>query len=354
MLSSLISGQSKKPTQFVSIDLGQRTTKAVQVGRKGEGFELQEYALVDAPVFERAPSAELIGDHLKTVAEAIGYKGKHAGLVIGVNEALVRHAEVPMIPVNDLRLMLKFNSKTYLQQDLPDYVFDAYILGPVENKAVDGVAKATPKARVLVGGTKKQALDHYQAAARHAGILLDQIVPCLVCPANAFEIAYPDLFAKEVVALVDIGFKSSSISILNNGELKLSRVVNIGGDRLTAGLAESMSVSYAEAEGIKIGLPEEVQMIMQTLITPLGRELRASIDFFEHQQDRPVGHVFVSGGSSRSAFLVESLQSELMVQTKAWSPISSMQVTLPPQKMGEVEQVASQLTVAIGGAIAAL
>lgn len=348
-----MNGQSRKRTQFVSIDLGQRTTKAVQIGRKGDGFELQEYALVDAPVFEKSPSAELIGDHLKTVLEALSFKGKHAGLVVGVNDALVRHAEVPMIPVQDLRLMLKFNSKSYLQQELPDHVFDAHILGPVEPKTGDNTRSA-PKARVLVGGAKRQVLEHYQQAARHAGIMVDQIVPCLVCPANAFELAHPDLFAKEVVALVDIGFKTSSISILQNGELKLSRVVMIGGDKLTAGLAESMSVSYAEAEGIKIGLPEEVQMLMQTMITPLGRELRASIDFFEHQQDRPVGHVFVSGGSARSQFIVESLQSELMVPTRAWSPISFMQMALSPQKLGEVEQVASQLTVAIGGAIAAL
>lgn len=352
MLSSLLNGQSRKRTQFVSIDLGQRTTKAVQIARKGSGLELQQYALVDAPVFEKSPSAQLIGDHLKTVLESLGYRGKHAGLVLGVNDALVRHAEVPMIPVSDLRLMLKFNSKAYLQQDLPDHVFDAHILGPVETAA--DAAKSQPKARVLVGGAKKQVLDYYQEAAKHAGIQLDQIVPCLVCPANAFELAFPDLFAKEVVALVDMGFRSSSISILLNGELKLSRVVSIGGDKLTSGLAESMSVSYAEAEGIKIGLPEEVQMIMQTLITPLGRELRASIDFFEHQQDRPVGHVFVSGGSARSHFLVESLQSELMVPTRAWSPVSFLQMGLPPQKLGEVEQVGSQLTVAVGGAIAAL
>ena len=51
----------------------------------------------------------------------------------------------------------------------------------------------------------------------------------MVCTANAFELAYPEVFTNEVVALVDIGFKSSSISILANGELSLNRVVLIGG-----------------------------------------------------------------------------------------------------------------------------
>lgn len=316
-------------------------------------MELLGYAIVDAPVFDKTPTPELIGDHLKAVVEALGYKAKHIGLIVGVNEGVVRPAEVPMIPVNDLRMMLKYNAKAYLQQDLPDHVFDAHILSAVEPKPVEGT-KPQLKARVLVGAAKRQLIEHLQTAAKYAGLIVDEITPALICLPNAFEVAFPDLFTKEVVALVDIGFKNSSISILQNGELKLNRVVTIGGDKLTAGLAESMSVSYAEAEGIKIGLPDEVQMIMQTLIMPLGRELRASLDFFEHQQDRPVGHVFVSGGSSRSQFVVDNLQSEMMVQTKTWNPVGSMQISLTPDKIGELDQVATQLNVAVGGAITAL
>ena len=306
---------------------------------------------MDAPSFDRGITPELLGEHLKSITDAIGFKQKHVGLVIGVQESLLRHAELPLVPVDDMRLMLKYNSKNYLQQDLPDYVFDCHT---VALSGGDAPQKGVQKAKVLVGGAKKQILDQLQEGAKLAGLAVDQVMPSLVCPANAFELAQPESFANETIALVDIGFKSSSISILSNGQLALSRVLSIGGDRLTSGLAEAMGVSYAEAEGIKIGLQEEVQGMMQALITPLGRELRASIDFFEHQQDKTVGQVYVSGGSARSAFIVESLQAEIMVPTKSWSPISFMNPSLPPDKLGEVEQVASQLAVAVGGAIAAL
>jgi type IV pilus assembly protein PilM len=166
--------------------------------------------------------------------------------------------------------------------------------------------------------------------------------------------AHADVFAKEVVALVDVGFRNSSICILLNGELTLSRVVGIGGDKLTAGLAEALNISYAEAEGIKIGMPDQVQSTMLALLTPLGRELRASIDFFEHQQDKAVTQVFVSGGAARSPFIIESLQSELMVPCRGWNPVSFLQAALPAEQLGELEQVAPQLAVATGGAIAAL
>ena len=110
----------------------------------------------------------------------------------------------------------------------------------------------------------------------------------------------------------------------------LNRVVAIGGDHLTSGLSETMGISYAEAEGIKVGMPSEVQSQLETLLLPLGRELRASIDFFEHQQDKVVSQVFISGGSARSDFIVRALQTELTAPCKNWNPTSFLKLSLPP------------------------
>ena len=119
---------------------------------------------------------------------------------------------------------------------------------------------------MLVGGAERHLIDDLQTAAKIAGLVPSEIVPSLYRSGQRLqERPNPKIFFKEVVALVDVGFKSSTISILLNGELILSRVVAIGGDRLTSGLADSMSISYAEAEGIKIGMPDEVQSMMQSL-----------------------------------------------------------------------------------------
>ena len=150
------------------------------------------------------------------------------------------------------------------------------------------------------------------------------------------------------VALVDIGFKYTSVCVLDRGELALTRVVNIGGDKLTAGLAEAMSISYAEAEGIKVGMAPEVESALEMQVLPLGREMRASLDFFEHQQDRPVSQVFVSGGSARSEMILQMLHAELVAECKTWNPTAFLQMALPGQQAVEMEHLGSQLAVAIG------
>jgi type IV pilus assembly protein PilM len=352
MALPFLNSKAKRLDQIIGIDLGTRTTKAVHLQRKHDGLHFLSYSIQDAPAYEKGLSPQLLGEHLSAVTQALGTRSRQVVLAMGVGESLLRHAELPLIPVSDMRVMLKFNSKTYLQQDLADYVFDCFIIPPRPGSKME-MPKAGQKCRVLVGGARRQLVEDLQAASKLAGLQPEQVVPGLVGPPNAFELAQPETFAKEPVALVDIGFRNSSISILLEGELILSRVVAIGGDRLTTGVAESLGVSYAEAEGIKVGLPTEVQSTMVGLLSPLGRELRASIDFFEHQQDKAVTQVFVSGGSARSDYILQILQTELMIPCTSWNPTTPLKISLPPQLMGEVEQISPQLIVAIGTAVAA-
>lgn len=355
MALPFINGAAKKRTQVLAVDLGGRTTKAVHLQRRDKGFALLGFALFDAPIYEKNLSTELLSEHLSKVVRSFEPKPRHLTLAVGVNDSVVRHADLPQMPVGDMRTILKTSSRNYLQQDLSGHVFDCFIMLPRngEKGADKGkTANGIPKFRVLVAGARQQQVDEMQAAMRSTGLIADHIVPGLVAPVNAFELAKPDVFAKEVVAVVELGFKNTTICILQEGELVLSRVVAIGGDKITNGLAEALGISYAEAEGIKVGMPAEVQQQLEGLIVPLGRELRASIDFYEHQHDRTVGTIYLSGGSVRSELILQILQGELAAECKTWDPLGSLELALPPQQAAEIEQVAPQLAVAIGAAAA--
>jgi len=354
-----IGGQArKKRNQMMAVDLGTRTTKAVLMERRGEVLALSRYALLDAPIYDKKFSAGLLADHLHTVAEALGGGTKFVTLAVGLDDAIVRQVELPQIPVGEMRLVLKNNTKGYLQQDLPNHIFDCYIFPPKATPAPAQPADpakpmAVPKLKVLVAGAKRGLLDDFQTAVKNAGLTADSIVPGIIGPMNAFEMAMPQVFANDSVALVDIGFTHSSICILDRGELVLIRVVNIGGDKLTAGVAEAMNITYADAEGAKMGMAEEAWSSIETQVAPLGRELRASLDFFEHQQDRPVSQIYVSGAAAKSEKFLEMLHAEMIAECKTWNPAAFLQLALPGQQAVEIEHIGPQLGVAIGAALAA-
>ena len=351
--------RARKRDQIIAIDLGGRSTKAVHLQRRGDRFALTDYVIIDAASHEKPVAPEVLGEHLKEISRRLTSKARHLTLALGVNDTVFKQTELPLMAPADLRQMLKYNTKSYLQQDLPDHVFDShYVLNSLNSqssKPVEGTKggpMGTQKQKAIVGGAKRQTIEDVSTAIKNSGFIPEQVVPGVIGPVNAFELAEPEAFAKDVVAVVELGFKHSTIVILNSGEIMLSRIVAIGGDHFTNGLAEQLGTSYQEAENIKIGMPSEVQDKLEPAIQPLGRELRASIDFFEHQQDATVSKVYLSGGSARSEFVVQTLQNELTVPCQVWSPSKCLQLSLPPEKVGEIEQVSPQLTVAIGAAAA--
>jgi type IV pilus assembly protein PilM len=344
----------KNKDQVLAVDLGSRTTKAVLLERRENAFSLTRFTVQDAPIYDKALPQGLLTEHLRSILDAMQPKTRQVTLSIGAADSILRSTELPLMPVSEMRQMLKFNSKTHLQQDLRDYVFDCFIVPPNAHKPAEPAKAGVVKYKVWVGGTRRELLMTLESSVRAAGLTPTNVTLGMLGPINALEFSQPETFAKEVVALVDLGFKSSAISILADGELCLSRSVELGGDRLTTGLAEAMNITYAEAEGIKVGMPQEVEAHLQPLVAPLGRELRASIDFFEHQREKTVTKVLISGGAARSDFLIQMLQAELGVVCKAWFPTEGMKLGLAPQQMTEIEQVSSVLAVAIGSAAMSL
>jgi type IV pilus assembly protein PilM len=347
----------KKKTRVVSVDLGARVTKAVQLELRGETWTLSRYAILDAPISDKKISPELLAEHLKGVMAALGSEIKTVSLSVGLDDAVMRQVDLPQIPISEMRLVLKNNTKAYLQQDLPGHVYDCHIFPPkpsVEKPEESAKVAGVPKLKVLVVAARQTLVSDYQAALKAAGLVGDHIVPGLIGGVNAFEMALPEIFKNESVALVDVGFKHTSICVLDCGEIALMRVVNIGGDTFTAGLAEMLSISYAEAENIKVGMAPEILSALELHVLPLGRELRASLDFFEHQADRAVTQVYLSGGSVRSDMVLQMLRSEMIVECKTWNPTAFLQLTLQGQQAVEIEHAGSQLTGAIGAALAAI
>ncbi len=313
-----------------------------------------DYVLLETPRAEKVPTVESLTEHFKNVRNALGAETKQAVLVIGMGESLLRNVELPNLPPAELRRMLKFNSIRFLNQEMSDFVFDC------GGKRLPGkpgdppptTASGVPK--TLVAGAKNKFVEDLQTAAAAAGWVVDQITLSQIGLANTARMAMPELVQREVVAMVDLGFVTTTISILVDGEPQLTRVVGIGADKFTSGLAQALSVSYPAAEGVKVAMPEKVQEKLQAVISPLGRELRAAIDFFEDQEVKTVTKVFLTGGSARSDFIIETLHAELGTPCKRWNPTSFLALELPPQKGKDLERDATQLAAAIGAGVTCL
>src|SRR6266404_3656725 len=88
----------KKREQMLAVDLGPRSTKAVLLQRRGNGFALSSYAILDTPIFDKIISEELLTEHLRAIVQTMQAKGKPVALTVGLEDAIVRHVEMPPMP----------------------------------------------------------------------------------------------------------------------------------------------------------------------------------------------------------------------------------------------------------------
>ena len=169
-LPFLRNGTRKKQDQVLAVDLGGRVTKAVHLQRRNDDFALYRYALLDAPIFDKNVTADMLKEHLLAIGKSFeSSKIKNVVLTVGVNDAVVRHVEMPVMPTEDVRAVLKLNSRVYLQQDLSNYVFDCHTpRQQQQGKPAEpaGKAAAVPKQKLLIAGAKKQLVDDFLIFAK--------------------------------------------------------------------------------------------------------------------------------------------------------------------------------------------
>lgn len=334
--------------QIIAIDLGTRSTKAVCLHRDGGALALTNYVILDRPNFGKEWTREQLAKHLEAVRQAVGPKVSDIALSVGATDSVICNAEMPLIEKSQMRKMVALNPKLYFQEELQNHAFDCFVLHQ-SGQNPDG--KQVRKAKALVVGIANPFLQVLREASSDAGLDLELVTASQTAAANCFAMS-ADAPRDKAVALVDVGFGHSTISLLVNGEITLTRVVNIGADKFTSGLAEAMNITYSVAEGLKQIMPEKVNSQLRALVSPLCHELSNSIHFFEQQQDKKISEVYVSGGSARSGFIIDILQSELNLPCKSWDAAGSLKMQLPSAQASSIKQDAPQLTVAIGTAMA--
>jgi type IV pilus assembly protein PilM len=345
--------RNRRREEIIGIDLGTKTTKAVLVQRKGEVYTLLNYVLVEAPSAEKAFSRSVWADHVRKVGKALGSATRRVVLAMGPASTIFSQAELPAAAPSDLRKIIKLSPKNYLQQDLPDHVFDCYVTAGDDR---DGAARARRKARVLVAAARRPLIEDLVDGAWDAGYTVERITLSQVATADAFAAANPEEAPNETVAFLDIGFRHSTISILYRGRLSLVRVVNIGAEQLADVMhqASTHGPGMAQEDDENPGL-DALQMSVQKAIRGLAKEVDASVGFFLSQYDVPVHQVYVSGGSARSHLILQTLELELGVPCRAWNPALALKHEgAVASRGGDLEYEAPQLTVAVGAALGLL
>jgi Tfp pilus assembly PilM family ATPase len=347
---------AKSSNSVIGIDLGKHVFKSVLLQRKSDHrFVLTNYGSRTVP--ETIATADDLAQQVKLLLKDMGGSAKCCAVAASDPNTLLRIIEQPNTPVELLRSALRLNGLAVLNQECKDFVLDC---APVSAVALAGVTpngtatETLRKTRYLVGGMLRPAVKQISEALSKTKMPANIIQLAPICSFNAFEFAYPEVFANEAFLLLDMGHLQSTVLIGHKTELMLVRSIDYGGklfgEALTAdGAVDTETARVLVQEG-DAGMAETCRSSLLGLAT----EVRNSIGFFEGQCEESIHRIFVSGGMARTEMILQILSDELGLPCEIWDPLETCEVALPPAKRQALSGEFASLNVACGAAISYL
>jgi Tfp pilus assembly PilM family ATPase len=350
---------ARRGNSVFGIDLGKHVFKGVLLQRKGDDrFVLTSYASREVP--EEFNTPEELAQQLKLLFKDLGGSAKGCAIAISDPESLLRIIEQPNTPIDLLRNALRLNGLAVLNQECKNFVLDcAPVLDEGNGSAPNGTPvsngdnagqNGTAKTKYLVGGMLRPTVKQISEACSKTRVAADILQLAPVCSFNAFEFAYPDIFANDAFLLLDMGHLQSTVLIGSKKELVLVRSIDYGGKALTQALTADGALDANAARLMMQEGDAGMAEICRSSLTRLATEVRNSIGFFEGQHEQNIHRIFVSGGLARTETILQTLSDELGLPCEIWDPLETCEVALPPAKRQALPNEFVSLNVACGAA----
>jgi len=357
---------ARRGNSVIGIDLGKHVFKGVLLQRKGDQrFVLTNFASREVP--EELKTPEELAQQLKLLFKDLGGSAKGCAIAISDPASLLRIIEQPDTPIDLLRNALRLNGLAVLNQECKDFVLDcAPVLAEEPNghqangangsngHAAEGESfnghNGVTKTKYLVGGMLRPTVKQISEACTKTKMSADILQLAPVCSFNAFEFAYPQIFAKDAFLLLDMGHLQSTVLIGSKKELVLVRSIDYGGKALGQALTADGALDANAARVMMQEGDPGMAEICRSSLARLATEVRNSIGFFEGQHEESIHRIFVSGGLARTETILQTLSDELSLPCEIWDPLETCEVALPPAKRQALPDEFVSLNVACGAA----
>ncbi|MFC1632215.1 type IV pilus assembly protein PilM [Candidatus Omnitrophota bacterium] len=330
----------KRANKSVGLDLGSHYLKVAELSEQQGKVTLSAFGI------ER-----LADDTRRVKIQAIRRLFKESGISTNkVNisvcgpSVIVRYILLPQMSKTQLQSAIKYEAEKYIPFNIEEVILNAPLL---EDNRDDG------KIRVLIVAAKKTAIEDYVKLITECGLepqLIDVDSFALI---NSFLLNNSGRPDANIVALLHIGRRFTSINILKNNVSHFMRDITVGGNELTKMINEKLNIAIEDAEDLKCN-PREREEEVFSIITPalnnLLGEISLSFSYYEDQLERGINKVFLSGGSAKLKNLDTFLSSNLGMEVLTWDPTAQLQVA-PGINQERLKSCLPMLAVSIGLAL---
>ena len=304
------------------LDINDLSVKVVMLRKRSKGFALVSYNDVKIPIGIIEEGVIKDEDALaKTIrlacstAKGEKIKTKYAIVSLPEQKSFLQVIQMPKMSYEELETAVPIEAENYIPMPISDVYLDFQSISPIKNYFTNP--------EILIVAMPKKIIDSYVTCIKKAGL-----VP-VVFEAESQAVSRA-LLQKEsnpiLSILIDFGETHTNFIIHSGHSVRFTSSIPISSKMLTQAISDSLSVSFAEAEKLKIenglnGVDSNIAHIIKPILEDLISEVKRYIDFYQDHSsyeymlaDSKAEKILLCGGGSALKGLVDVMSEGLGVQ----------------------------------------
>ncbi|NOZ12888.1 MAG: type IV pilus assembly protein PilM [Acidobacteria bacterium] len=331
----------------IGLEIGNGAVRIVQLRTGTDRPEVLQATMEPIPLSgDNEPASKQSLAALKEVVKRTGLRKKTAAVALEPAILTTRDIQIPRVPDEELFSVVEWEIR-----QLIDFNKETHNLDFIIHNRDD--SSPSNKYQVMVVVSKKSDLMETVKLVENAGLRVGR----LGVPADALcslASIHPDVQQEMESAIVNIGFRDSSVTVIQNGKLRFTRQLDFSMNSLISGIAEQLAVSREESaatlQQISLAQSENesvekkrLRALGSSLLESLTAELNKSFNFYASvSRGGSVSRVYLTGGISDINGIESFFLEHLGVITANFHPFKGLEVK------GRLPRNASQFSVAIG------
>ena len=356
------------PKGFIGVDIGTFSIKIVEVSRAGKRKKLENYGEIQAEALYEKPfrtfeQSTLTVSHkdvvrsINAVLREARIKSNQAYFSIPDFSSFFTTFTLPAMTEEELPQAVNYEAHQHIPLPLQEVTLDWQV---IERKTMNQ-QKVTPF-KILLVAVPNEVIQQYQEIAKDVKLEL------LSLEAEVFDLARALIGEREeneTVALVDIGARSTTVSIIDKGVLKVSHSFDTSGNDLTDVISKGLNLDYQQAENAKkkYGLlasesatsdsaVKEAMLPLIDLILDEVKKISSSFNETEEIGQKEIQKIILAGGTAFMPGLSQYFSKELQKPVVIADPFAN--IYYPPILEKDLKAIGPSFAIALGSALRGL
>lgn len=277
---------SFSPKGRLGIDIGTSSIKIVELVKESNRFKLSNYGAFELDPGEdkmvsKLSNADIIGG-IKQILSTTGMTARDAVASVPSFQTFSTTITMPQLSERELAKAIPFEARKYIPVPLTEVQLDWAVVNEKD---------------VFLVAVPKEEVNRYREIMKGAGLDLRALE--LENFALIRSIVGNDL---SPICILNVGGRSTSILIVENGFQRASHDYEIGGYEITSAIARSLGVNIKRAEEMKKSLGMRnisdniIKEAVVSLINSMILEVNKTIQNYEDVKKSKIVKIFLVGG----------------------------------------------------------